>query len=232
MARGGAREAADAAQPDLFAPPPEATMAFVLRLRARGIADVDVLRALETVPRHLFVPHLYVDLAWRDVALPIACGQTMPEPYLVARMMETLKPAPGHRVLEIGAGSGYATAILARLAGEVVSFERFRSLATEAATRLRQLDVANARVLHGDGLAGDGEHGVFERVLIHGVVARPPDTVLSLVVENGVVVFVGRDASGKCLLRRLAHESAAGWRESDHGECRATDMIPGISATF
>ena len=223
---------AEQTQPDLFAPPPEATMAFVLRLRARGIADIDVLRALETVPRHLFVPHLYVDLAWRDVALPIACGQTMPEPWLVARMMEALKPAPDHRVLEIGAGSGYATAILARLAREVVSFERFGSLATEAATRLRQLDVANARVLHGDGLAPGGEHGVFERVLIHGVVERVPEAVLSLVVENGVVVFVARDVNGKCVLKRLAHENAAGWRETEAGACRATDMIPGLSTIF
>ena len=128
-------------------------MSFVLRLRARGLADVAVLRALETVPRHLFVPHLYADLAWRDIALPIACGQTMSEPFTLARVMEALRVAPGHRVLEVGAGSGYATAILARLGAEVVSFERYRTLATEASVRLRELGFANARVIHGDGLA-------------------------------------------------------------------------------
>ena len=117
----------------------QAVMAFLLRLRARGIADVTVLRALETVPRERFVPHRYRDLALRDIALPIACGQTMPEAWLVARMMEGLDLAPNHRVLEVGAGSGYATAILARLAGEVVSCEIFEPLAVECAQRLARL---------------------------------------------------------------------------------------------
>jgi UDP-N-acetylenolpyruvoylglucosamine reductase len=94
----------------------QAVMAFLLRMRARGISDVAVLRALETTPRDLFVPHRYRDLALRDMALPIPCGQTMPEAWLVAVMMEALDLAPHHRVLEIGAGSGYATAIAARLA--------------------------------------------------------------------------------------------------------------------
>ena len=86
-------------------------MAFLLRMRARGISDVAVLRALETTPRELFVPHRYRDLALRDIALPIPCGQTMPEAWLVARMMEALDLEPRHRLLEIGAGSGYATAM-------------------------------------------------------------------------------------------------------------------------
>ena len=119
----------------------EATMSFLLGLRARGINNVGILRALEKVPRERFVPHRYIDLALRNVALPIGCGQTMPEPLLVARMIEALDPAPGHRVLEIGTGSGYATAILAQIVQEVVSFERFHCLAGEAAARLQRRGV-------------------------------------------------------------------------------------------
>ncbi len=220
------------AQKDLFAPNPEATMAFVLRLRARGLGDLDVLRALETVPRHLFVPHIYTDLAWRDVALPIACGQTMPEPLLVARMMEALRVAPNHRVLEIGAGSGYATAILAKLAAEVVSFERFQTLAREASVRLRQLGVDTARIVHGDGLAPDASLGAFDRVLIHGALDRMPDAIINLVAERGVIVFARHDQAGKGALMRLCDEKVGGWGESELGPMRASELIPGKSTTF
>ena len=122
----------------------QARMAFLLALRARGLADVAVLRALEIAPREVFVPRRHADLALRDIALPISCGQTMPEPYLVGRMMEALDVRSDHCTLEIGAGSGYATAILAQLSGIVLSYERFRSLALEAqgdgAGALRALD--------------------------------------------------------------------------------------------
>ena len=207
-------------------------MAFILRLRARGISDVDVLRALETVPRHLFVPHLYADLAWRDVALPIACGQTMPEPFLVGKMMEALAPAPAHRVLEIGSGSGYSAAVLAKLAREVVSYERFRSLAGEASARLGQLGILNARVVHGDGLSPSADLGAFDRVLMHGAIERAPDEILAVLAENGVVVFARNDARGRGVLMRLAHDSVAGWSETTLGQCRATDLVPGKSTTF
>ena len=92
------------------------------------------------------MPHRYADLARREVSLPLRCGQTLPEPWLAARMIEVLAPLPHHRVLEVGAGSGYATALLARIAREVVSVERFQSLAIEAAARLARLGVTNAGV--------------------------------------------------------------------------------------
>ena len=151
----------------------EGFAAFLLRLRSRGISDIGVLRALEMVPRDAFVPHRYLDLALRDVALPIGCGQTMPEPFLVARAMEALSLSPGHRVLEIGTGSGYSAAVIARLAAEVVSLERFQTLALEASTRLADLGIQNARVLWADGLALPEGLGLFDRVVVHGVVGDP-----------------------------------------------------------
>ena len=219
-------------QADLFTPGAEATMAFVLRLRARGISDVAVLRALETVPRHLFVPHSYADLAWRDIALPIACGQTMPEPFLLARIMEALQVAPHHRVLEIGAGSGYATAILAKLAVEVISFERFRTLATEASVRLHNLGFMNAQIVYGDGLAPPADLGAFDRIIINGAMQAVPAEILALVAQQGVVMFVRNDAQGRGVLVRLSDQKTGGWREEELFAAQATELLPRKSTTF
>src|SRR5579862_3706046 len=137
----------------------EEKAAFLLRLRASGIRDLDLLRALEKIPREMFVPHRLVDLARRDLALPIGCGQTLSEPSLVARMIATLRVARHHRVLEIGTGSGYATAVLAELAEQVVSIERFQTLAIAARLRLQRLGKTNAAVIYADGLAVPAEAG-------------------------------------------------------------------------
>ena len=123
-------------------------------LRARGIQDLNLLRALEIVPREIFVPHRFADLARRPISLPLRCGQTLPEPWLAARMIEALAPARDHRVLEIGTGSGYATALLARLSREVLSIERFQSLAIEAGGAARPARRSPMpAVVFGDGLA-------------------------------------------------------------------------------
>ncbi|HEY8578528.1 MAG TPA: rRNA adenine N-6-methyltransferase family protein [Beijerinckiaceae bacterium] len=204
-------------------------MAFILGLRAKGIADVAVLRALETAPREIFVPRRHVDLALRDVALPIPCGQTMPEPYLVARMMEALQVRPQHRVLEIGAGSGYATAVLAQLAKEVVSYERFRSLALEAQMRLRSLGVANARVEWEDGLANASEGGLFDRILVHGIVDEPPPaSLVEALAEGGLIVAARRGEDGRRLVR-FAHRDG-GFVVADVAPCRLGPLQAGKSA--
>ena len=170
------------------ADPREATAAFLLALRERGIGDLGVLRAMETVPRELFVPHRYIDLASRDIALPIACGQTMPEPFLVARMMEALQLTPQMRVLEVGAGSGYATAILARLSRDVLAVERFQSLAISAKACLARLGIVNASIVWGDGLGLSPHPGLFERILVHAAVEGHEERFLGMLSEGGVVV--------------------------------------------
>jgi protein-L-isoaspartate(D-aspartate) O-methyltransferase len=206
----------------------QATMSFVLGLRAGGISNLDVLRALEKVPRGRFVPHRYVDLALRNVALPIGCGQTMPEPILVARMIEALEPAPGLRILEIGTGSGYATAILAQIAREVLSIERFQSLAGEAAARLERLGIGNARIVWGDGLALPPEAGLFDRILIHAAVEPLPPPIAALLAAGGATVHARSAGQGRArLIRRTGGQ--AGFEETDIGPCRLGPLIAGPS---
>jgi protein-L-isoaspartate(D-aspartate) O-methyltransferase len=167
--------------------------AFLMDLRARGIQDVNLLRALEIVPREIFVPHRFADLARRAIALPLRCGQTLPEPWLTAKMIEALAPLPRHRVLEIGTGSGYATALLARLAREVLTIERFRSLAIEAEARLARLAIANAGVVFGDGLAILPGVGPFDRVIVQGLLAKIPENLIAVLGEDGLLVAARPD---------------------------------------
>ena len=112
---------------------------FTLRMRARGVSDIRLLRALERAPRALFMPRRYADIAAKDIALPIGCGQTAPPPSVVACMIQALALEPGMSVLEIGAGSGYATALLAQMTGDLLSLERCQTLALEAAERMAAL---------------------------------------------------------------------------------------------
>lgn len=181
-------------------------MAFVLSLRERGVADIAVLRALETIPREIFVPHHFADLAWRDIALPIACGQTMPKPFEVARMMAALELEPHHRVLEIGTGSGYAASILSRLAAQVVSVERFRSLARAAQSRIESLSIANAQVRWGDGFDLPADAGVFDRIIIDVAIPDLPRALQAALAPGGLALFARRDRpeleNGMYALRR------------------------------
>src|SRR5690242_7291990 len=130
-------------------PPPEKMM-FQLTLRRRGISDQTVLRTMEEVPRELFVEASDREGAYRDSALPIACGQTISQPFVVAYMTEQLQLQKSHRVLEIGAGSGYQAAVLSKLAREVLTVERYRKLADAARARLEKLDCHNVEVMLGD----------------------------------------------------------------------------------
>ena len=206
--------------------PAQVTMQFLLSLRERGIANIAVLRAMETLPREQFVPHRHADLAWRDIALPIACGQTMPEPFLVARMVESLGLLGAHRVLEVGTGNGYSTAILARIAREVVSVERFHSLAVAAATRLAGLGLNHAQVLHGDGLNLSDEIGLFDRIILQGSVKELPTALLSRLAEGGIIVYARQGDEGTSLMR-LVHE-AGGFRTEKIGPCRLQPLISGV----
>jgi protein-L-isoaspartate(D-aspartate) O-methyltransferase len=209
---------------DSAAPNPEAEerAQFMLRLRARGIDDLRLLRALERAPRALFMPQRYADIAARDIALPIGCGQTAPPPSIVAAMIQALDPAPEGRVLEIGAGTGYAASLLAQLAREVVTVERHHTLALEAATRLEAFGLDNVRVDWADGLALDPGAGRFERILVHALIEAPAPRLTNLLAEGGALVaVVADDASGEQRIIRLTRQGEGEILASAHGAARA-----------
>jgi protein-L-isoaspartate(D-aspartate) O-methyltransferase len=203
--------------------------AFLMDLRARGIQDLNLLRALEIVPREIFVPHRFADLAGRPIALPLRCGQTLPEPWLAARMIEALAPARHHRVLEIGTGSGYATALLARLSREVLSIERFQSLAIEAEARLARLGITNAGIVFGDGLAILPNVGPFDRIIVQGVLTEIPENLIAALGQGGVLVAARpghKTASGQ-RIARICRNEPGGFDETLVCPSRLQSLLPG-----
>ena len=164
-------------------------MEFQLALRRRGISDQAVLRAMEEVPRENFVAAGFVENAYADQALPIECGQTISQPFVVAYMTERLEVGPQHRVLEIGTGSGYQAAVLSRLAREVVTIERYRTLADTASKRLKALGCANATVRVGDGMAGAPDLAPFDRVMVTAAAEDIPEALVAQLAEEGKMVL-------------------------------------------
>jgi protein-L-isoaspartate(D-aspartate) O-methyltransferase len=181
-------------------------MQFMLTMRKRGIGDAAVLRALDEVPREHFVSGEYHDAAYADQALPIACGQTISQPYVVAYMTEQLRVAPEHRVLEIGAGTGYQAAVLSRLAKEIVSIERFRTLAEAARTRLATLGYQNVEIRTGDGLLGAPDRAPFDRIMVTAAAETVPEALAEQLADGGVLLLpLGPHGGVQRLVRLTKH---------------------------
>ena len=164
-------------------------MEFQLGLRRRGISDQAVLRAVEEVPRERFVASRLIGSAYADQALPIDCGQTISQPYVVAYMTEQLEVEPYHRILEVGTGSGYQAAVLSRLAREVVSIERYRTLADAARERLATLGYSNVTILSGDGFAGVPERAPFDRIMVTAAAEEVPAALVDQLAAGGKIVL-------------------------------------------
>ncbi len=164
-------------------------MEFQLALRRRGISDQAVLRAMDEVPREYFVTPDLIESAYADQALPIACGQSISQPFVVAYMTEQLQIEPAHRVLEIGTGSGYQASILSRLAGEVVSVERYRTLAEAARTRIETLGYSNVTVVVGDGMDGAPDFAPFDRILVTAAAEEIPEALTAQLAEGGKMIL-------------------------------------------
>ena len=164
-------------------------MEFQLALRRRGISDQAVLRAMDEVPREHFVAAELVDSAYADQALPIACGQTISQPYVVAYMTEQLEVEPQHHVLEVGTGSGYQAAVLSRLARDVVSVERYRTLADTARERLKTLGFTNVTIIAGDGFAGVPAQAPFDRIIVTAAADEVPEALVAQLAEGGKMVL-------------------------------------------
>tara|TARA_R110000823_G_scaffold210224_8_gene340513 strand:+ start:7250 stop:7882 length:633 start_codon:yes stop_codon:yes gene_type:complete len=169
---------------------------LVQRLAAKGIHDTAVLEAMRATPRHLFLDEAMAHRAYEDVALPIGFQQTLSQPYIVARMTELLLAAgPRSRVLEIGTGSGYQTAILAQLIAEVFSVERIKPLQLRARQRMRQLKLRNVQMNHADGALGWPERGPFDGILVAAAPERIPEALLAQLAPGGrLVIPVGIEA--------------------------------------
>ena len=164
-------------------------MEFMLTLRRRGISDQAVLRAMDEVPREHFVEPDHLESAYGDHALPIACGQTISQPYVVAYMTEQLAVKPEHRVLEVGTGSGYQAAVLSRIARDVVSIERYRTLAEAARSRLATLGYNNVDVVIGDGLLGVPERAPYDRIIVTAAAEDVPQALIDQLNEKGLLLL-------------------------------------------
>jgi protein-L-isoaspartate(D-aspartate) O-methyltransferase len=201
-------------------------MEFQLTLRRRGISDQAVLRAMDAVPREHFVTADFAACAYADQALPIACGQTISQPYVVAYMTEQLEVRPEHRVLEVGTGSGYQAAILSRLAQEVVSIERYRTLADIARDRLKTLGYANVTVRAGDGLAGAPDEAPFDRIIITAAAEEIPEGLVDQLADGGKMVLPLGPSGGAQHIVKLS-KTADGLGRQDLIGVRFVPLLPG-----
>jgi protein-L-isoaspartate(D-aspartate) O-methyltransferase len=182
-----------------------------VQLRGRGLTDKRVLEAMERVPRHLFVPPSQRRSAYDDTPLPIAEGQTISQPYMVARMTELLRLTPDSTVLEVGTGSGYQAAILAELAGRVWTVERHPELAHGAERLLVQLGYTNVRVIVGDGSMGFAPDAPYDAIIVTAAAPRPPEALLEQLAPCGRMVIPIREGYAEdCkLIERLPEPPAA-----------------------
>jgi protein-L-isoaspartate(D-aspartate) O-methyltransferase len=206
--------------------------AFVMGLRARGIRDTAVLGAMERVPRDLFAPRRFADLARTDVSLPLPCGQTMTAPGTVAAMLVALEARRGQRVLEIGTGSGYVTALLARLGCEVHTIERYATLAESAVGRFGIVGIGESITpTVGDGLAPGLPNGSFERILLNGVVPSvPPDLVSALAPGGRLVGAIAFEGFPR--LARIERRPDGAVGQDLGGPLRLSPLVPGAAASL
>jgi protein-L-isoaspartate(D-aspartate) O-methyltransferase len=207
---------------------PPQKMKFQLNLRRRGISDQAVLRAMEDIPRDLFVEAADRADAWRDSALGIACGQTISQPFVVAYMTEQLQLRSEHRVLEIGTGSGYQAAILSRLCRQVLTIERYRTLADSARARLEKLRCDNVEVMLGDGFDIPADAGQFDRILVTAAMEQVSEALTNRLEPGGVLVApVGPHQGTQTLIRMV--RTGAGIDRKALVDVRFVPALPGIA---
>jgi protein-L-isoaspartate(D-aspartate) O-methyltransferase len=207
--------------------PPEKMM-FQLTLRRRGISDQAVLRAMEEIPREMFVDAADRADAYRDSALGIACGQTISQPFVVAYMTEQLQLQKHHRVLEIGTGSGYQAAILARLCRQVLTVERYRTLADSARARLEKLGCDNVEVMFGDGFDVPASAGNFDRIIVTAAMEQIPETLTQRLEPAGLLMAPVGPHHGTQTLVRVARTDA-GFERKELVDVRFVPALPGIA---
>ena len=201
------------------------------QLRRRGIRDERVLEAMGTVPRELFVPERYRRRAYADSALPIGHGQTISQPWIVAAICEALALEGSERVLEVGTGCGYSAAVLAMLAGEVITVERVEELATCAREQLAEIGISNVEVVVGDGSAGLPDHAPYEAIAVHATAPSPPPTLIEQLAPGGrLVIPIATDAADMLTVfhrpeGQVGPETGGGVERTVIGPCRFVPLI-------
>jgi len=201
-------------------------MRMIERLRSNGITDEIVLSAMGAIPRHLFVEEALASRAYEDVALPINYGQTISSPWMVARMSELLRTQSAlGKVLEIGTGCGYQTAVLAKLANQVFSVERIGPLLTKTRIRLHKLQIKNIALKHADGLLGLPDASPFDGIIMTAVTTHIPDTLLEQLAIGGRIVFPrGSNKQNLCIIEKNAN----GYEETMLEEVNFVPIISGV----
>ena len=200
---------------------------MIERLREQGIADEAVLNVMNEIPRHIFVEEALASRAYEDFALPLGFGQTISQPYVVARMTELLTAGgPLGKVLEIGTGCGYQTAILAKLATEIYSVERLLPVLAKARKNLRELRINNIRLKHADGHLGIPEAAPFDAILVTAAATHVPGALKAqLAIGGRMVVPMGTRDQHLCVIERTAR----GYTESKLDEVKFVPMLSGLS---
>ena len=203
---------------------------LIMKLRKSGITDTSVLAAIERVPREAFIPPMFHDQAYEDTALPIGRDQTISQPLVVASMTQELRVHDRHKVLEIGTGSGYQAAILAKLCRRVYSIERHRPLLETAEKRLNDLRVRNITCKVGDGMKGWIEQAPFDRIIVTAAASeQPPQPLLEQLSVGGILIIpMGRDKSSQFIYRITRQEE--GYHCEQLMPVRFVPLLPNISS--
>ena len=200
----------------------EQRMRFVFALRSRGVTDARVLSAMERIDRRAFVTGIFADRAYEDMPLPIACGQTISQPSVVALMTEALQVSPRDKVLEVGTGSGYQAAILSQLARRVYTVERHRTLAQNAKRVFDVLGLHNITCMIADGSFGLPDQAPFDRIIVTAAAEDPPGPLLAQLKIGGIMVVpVGQSDTVQSLIRAVRHENGF-----EYEEMRAVRFVP------
>lgn len=200
---------------------------LLMELRQAGIADARVLGAIEKTPREIFVPPSFRDSAYENLALPIGQGQTVSQPYIVALMTERLELEPRHNVLEIGTGSGYQTAVLARLARRVFTLERHRELLATAERRFVEMRLYNIVARLGDGMKGWREQPPFDRILVTAAAREVPQALQEGLAPGGILLVpIGKERRDQRLMRIRREEEA--FRTEDLGPVHFVPLVGGM----
>ncbi|MEI6440164.1 MAG: protein-L-isoaspartate(D-aspartate) O-methyltransferase [Alphaproteobacteria bacterium] len=207
---------------------PSRLSTLIASLQAQGVTDTAVLQAIKSTPRDLFTPDLFQDRVWEDSALPIACGQTISQPFIVGLMTQALRLEPRARVLEIGTGSGYQTTILSKLSRLVYTIERYRTLMKAAELRFKQLELTNIITKFGDGGLGWPEQAPFDRIMVTAAASDEPEALLAQLKPNGILVApIGKGPVQ--VLKRYTADGHGGFVVESMTEVRFVPLLDGVA---